>query len=418
MASKSTIPDKKRANNAGSIYYDKQTDSYRAALTLPDGKRASKRFKTEPEAENWLALSRAELGLGTFIAPSTVTVGEYMADWLETHVQSNVRPRTFERYLSLIAHIETIQDTAVQKITATKLKKLYNGITVSIKRTDKKTGEKTTITRPASGETKKKVHNLLSAMLEQARIDRIIMQNPAKDVAAPKVTREEIETFSEDEIKAILDRAQDCPIRNQYTQKVHPWFPALYLAIVTGIRMSELLGLRWEDIDLKQEYIHIRQTLQRAKIGILFQEPKTKAGKRKISLPPEIIPILTQLREKTIAGDPEKFSTKTLAFVNSEGHSIDPNNWQRWWRKLLKDANVVHKNFHALRHTHATKLLAAGVPLMEVSRRLGHSKPSHTLDLYGHAIPGHDQEVAKQIGDIYNLNGKRDQKKEEQSVEK
>lgn len=92
---------------------------------------------------------------------------------------------------------------------------------------------------------------------------------------------------------------------------------------------------------------------------------------------------------------------------------INPQNWQRFWRKLLHQAGVPAKNFHALRHTHATKLLAAGMPLMDVSRRLGHAKPSHTLDLYGHAMPGQDDIIAGKIADIYNLPDKIEKPSEE-----
>lgn len=91
----------KRKNNQGSIYYDKATNKYRAAITTEEGKRASKRFDSEQEAEDWVALKRAEMGLGTFIAPSETKLGEYMVEWLETHVEPDVRQRTLDRYISL-----------------------------------------------------------------------------------------------------------------------------------------------------------------------------------------------------------------------------------------------------------------------------------------------------------------------------
>ncbi|HML33798.1 tyrosine-type recombinase/integrase [Sporomusa sphaeroides] len=390
----------KRKNNQGSIYYDKATNKYRAAITTEDGKRASKRFDSEQEAEDWVALKRAEMGLGTFIAPSETRLGEYMVEWLETHIEPDVRQRTLDRYISLTAHLGKLKDKPIQQITATMLKKLYNNIKVKRVHKDPKTKEKIIEMVPASGETKKKVHNLIHACLEQARIDRIIQSNPAKDVTPPKVTREEVETFTEEEINKMLTTCKS--MKNLSGHPEHQWYPAVYMAVVTGVRMSELLGLRW--IDAQDGYIYIRQGLHMTDSGeIIFEDPKSSAGKRKISLPPEYIPILAQCKAKAMEKYGEDFSTELLVFTSLEGTPINPQNWQRFWRKLLHQAGVEPKNFHALRHTHATKLLAAGMPLMDVSRRLGHAKPSHTLDLYGHAMPGHDDIIASKIADIYNL---------------
>jgi len=119
------------------------TKRYRAALTMEDGKRTTKRFDTEQEAEDWLALKRAEMGLGTFIAPSEVKFGTYIAEWLVTHVEPDVRERTMDRYISLLAHMSTITEKPVQQITATMLKKLYNGITVKRVHKDSKTKKST-----------------------------------------------------------------------------------------------------------------------------------------------------------------------------------------------------------------------------------------------------------------------------------
>ena len=404
MATNKKTDKPKRRNNQGSVYYDEATKKYRAALTMEDGKRTSKRFETEPEAEDWVALKRAEMGLGTFIAPSGVKLGSYMAEWLETHIEPDVRQRTMDRYISLIAHMKTLTDKPIQDITATMLKKLYNGIKVKRIHKDPKTNEKVVQMVPASGETKKNVQNLLNACLEQARIDRIIQTNPAKDVAAPKVTREEVEIFTEDEIKVILATAKT--MRNLSDYPEHQWYTVVYMAVITGVRMSELFGLRW--MDVQGNTIFIRQGLHMTEAGeFIFEEPKSVAGKRKISLPPEYIPILTEHKTRAERKNPDAFIAESLVFTSLEGTPVNPQNWQRFWRKLLHQAGVEHKKFHALRHTHATKLLAARMPLMDVSRRLGHSKPSHTLDLYGHAMPGQDDVIANSIGDIYNLADKK-----------
>lgn len=156
MATNKKTDKPKRKNNQGSVYYDEATKKYRAALTLEDGKRTSKRFDTEPEAEDWVALKRAEMGLGTFIAPSTIKFGPYIVEWLETHVEPDVRQRTMDRYISLIAHMAPITDKLIQEITPTMLKKMYNSIKVKRIHKDPKTKEKIIEMVSASGETKRR----------------------------------------------------------------------------------------------------------------------------------------------------------------------------------------------------------------------------------------------------------------------
>lgn len=407
MAKNKNVPKPKRHNNQGSIYYDEVTKNYRGCLTMENGKRTTKRFETEQEAENWVALKRAEMGLGTFIAPSEVKFGAYIAEWLTTHIEPDVRERTMDRYISLLPHMSPIAQKPVQQITATMLKKLYNGIKIKKAYNDPVTKKKFIEMVPASGETKKKVHNLIQACLEQARIDRLISNNPAKDVAAPKVTREEVEIFTEDETNKILLTAKTMRNLSEYPE--HQWYPAVYMAIVTGVRLSELLGLRW--MDVHDGNIFIKQGLHMTESGkFIFEDPKSIASKRKVSLPPEYLPILSEHRTRTVKMNPDLFSSESLVFTSLEGTPVNPQNFQRFWRNLLHKASVEHKKFHALRHTHATKLLAAGKAIIDVSRRLGHSKPSHTLDLYGHAMPGKDDEIANSIGDIYNLVDKRQPK--------
>lgn len=200
----------------------------------------------------------------------------------------------------------------------------------------------------------------------------------------------------------------------------------------------ELLGLRWSDIDFASKTIHIRQTLQHASTGIIFEQPKTKASKRKITIPKETIISLKNYRKQAM--------DQELCFTAMNGSPIQPKNFERWFSSLQRDCNpewlaletkrkalkankiteeykdilakqkealaARHKKFHAIRHTHATDLLAGGENIMEVARRLGHSKASTTLDLYGHAIPGNDVKVAQKVAKLYKFEIEKDQSSE------
>lgn len=164
------------------------------------------------------------------------------------------------------------------------------------------------------------------------------------------------------------------------------------------MRRGEVLGLRWKDVNLKNGTVIIRQQLQCVGSEIIFQPPKTKSGKRKISIPTVVTNALQELRnnEKTI-----DIKQETLVFRNSNNNPVRPEALERAWKKAITKCELPYRNFHCLRHTHATLLLAAGIPIIEVSRRLGHARVSHTLDLYGHAIPSYDERIIEKINQIY-----------------
>ncbi len=411
---------KKRANNTGSVYPDKQRGGSRAQLTLDDGQRIGKRFpvaddsddereRAENEAYGWLHEQLHLQNKGALVRPSDITLGEWLGDYLELYSKPSVRQRSFERNLSVAKHCNPIADYKLQDLKPNHIQKLYASI-------------------PLSGETKRKVHVLLTSALAQAVRNGLLYTNPMDGVIAPKVTREEVEIFAREEVEALLSAA-----------KGHRWYPALLLAAHTGMRLSEVLGLRWQDVDVDGKTVHIRQTLQVGSTGFIFDEPKTKNSRRKISIPANVATILKELRKQYMESLLPKTDKRGLCFTTSVNTPIGPRNFERWWESLQKEccpeykklchrrqqlsglkqtdtkefkdvvkkiaevAKANHKKFHALRHTHATELLAAGVPVIDVSRRLGHAKPSTTLDLYGHAIPGNDQKVAQKAGKLYRL---------------
>ena len=172
------------------------------------------------------------------------------------------------------------------------------------------------------------------------------------------------------------------------------YMPLISLAIVSGARRGELLALRVKD--LGETEIRICRNLQEtARSGIIINPPKTKAGNRRVSIPPAV---MTELKLLAQGKPPD-----ALIFTTSRNTPLSPRNMERAWRIIVEAAEVPYRNFHVLRHTNATDLLAKGIPIVEVARRLGHSRISHTLELYGHAIPTYDPTIAKQIEDLYTF---------------
>lgn len=243
-----------------------------------------------------------------------------------------------------------------------------------------------------SGTTKKHIHYCLSGCLKQAVINRLIHNNPIQFVEAPKATTKEIETFTEKELDTI---------RKFAATEVHGL--AIFIAINTGMRLSEILALSWPDIDLKKNTMTVRNTAHYSiSAGNYISEPKNQYSKRTISIDKSLALLIKEHKLK--------YSSQTYLFMSQAGNNMTPHNYLRWHFQKLKDTEKIKKGFHAFRHTHATELIAAGIPIPDVSRRLGHSRVSTTMDIYAHVLPKNDDKMINAIDEFFN---KKPKKKDE-----
>ena len=160
--------------------------------------------------------------------------------------------------------------------------------------------------------------------------------------------------------------------------------------------MGELLGLKWSDLDWASGVIYIKRQLQRVTgKGFKFSPPKTQAGRRMVQLGPETMRQLVDHRKRQEIEQLRKgWKEHDLFFPSSIGTPTDQRNLHRYFKPMLKKAGLPDIRFHDLRHTAATLMLMNGIPIIVVSRRLGHSKPSVTLDIYSHYLPGMQKEAA------------------------
>jgi integrase len=178
----------------------------------------------------------------------------------------------------------------------------------------------------------------------------------------------------------------------------------IHLAVSTGMRQMELLGLKWTDLDWVKQTLRIERQLARSDSeNVRFSPPKTKLGKRTISLGDQTIQVLQrwndmQNEERKAAG--EKWKEHGLMFTSKVGTPVFYRNLLRDFKLLLQDAGLPDIRFHDLRHTAASLMLNHGIPVIVVSRRLGHAKPSITLDVYGHLIPSMQNEAAQKIDEL------------------
>ncbi len=369
----------KRENGEGSISWDKVRHKYRAAIIDTNGKRLYKRFDSREEAKLWLNELKSQFMKNEYVLPTNITLGEWILEWLETFKQ-DLKISTKYEYLYRCKYIEPIAHTPLQELTSFTVQKFINDLSTSNKR--------------------EKVYILLYSVAKKAYRIGLISKNFMVAVERPKSKTKKINIYTTKELHQIFRylKSVDTP------KKFNKIYVPILLAVTTGIRLGELLALRWENVDLVKGTIRIVSTIKYiSNVGVIESSPKTAAGKRIITLPVEVINELKKLYY--VDGNVIHLQEKTgYVFHTRNGTAyLDENFIHQYWKPIVINAGVEYKNFHVLRHTHATQLLASGVPLLEVSKRLGHSKASHTLDLYGHAIPELDKNIAKQVSKIYTL---------------
>jgi integrase len=267
----------------------------------------------------------------------------------------------------------------IQRIKASHLAELY----ATLLRSGSVSGA------PLAAKTVGHVHRLLRRALGHAVTWGLIQQNPAAVVHPPRVVSKEIEIASEHEIKAVLQHLLE---RNRVL------YVLATLALATGARRGELCALRWKDFDADK--IRIEQSLETTRAGLRFKPPKTRHGRRIISLPASAAEELRAYwkgqQEERLALGLGRGSPDDLIFAMPDGSPYKPDTLSKDW--LRATASVGRRiNLHSLRHHHASNLIAAGIDVLTISRRLGHANPSITLTVYGHLYPNTDDRAAQVI---------------------
>jgi len=196
-------------------------------------------------------------------------------------------------------------------------------------------------------------------------------------VSAPRVQLEEVEILSPTEMIAVLANLEH-----------HPLYPIVALALGTGMRRGELLGLQWGDVDLDGATARVERSLEETSTGVRYKSPKTKSGRRVISLPPSAVEALRAHRrqqlELRVALGHGRVETETPVFCTAGERPLSPNNLSRDWHRVVVARGLPKVMFHVLRHSHASALIASGMDVVSVSKRLGHGSPAITLTVYAH----------------------------------
>jgi len=316
---------------------------------------------------------------GTSVDPSKVTVAEYMRGHLD---RSTVSPKTLERYRQLaeqqiIPHLGT---HVLQKLRPAQIQEWH---TTLLQRGGKNG-------KPLSARTVGHAHRVLHGALEIATATEVVGRNVASSIHPPKVEDVEVEILSAPEITETLKKVRDTE-----------WETIVAVDIGTGLRRGELVGLQWGDFDLDAAKMKVQRSVEETKQGLRLKTPKTKYGRRTLSLAPSTVEVLRahlkKQRETRIALGMGRETPATMVFSTPEGQLLSPDNLSRDWKRVVKARQLPAVTFHALRHTHASALIASGLDVVKISRRLGHSSPKVTLTIYAHLFEKSDHAAATAI---------------------
>ena len=360
----------KRANGEGSIYQRKD-GRWCASLTLDRSKRKHVLDLSRDAVARKLraGLKARDDGLPTITEHQTV--GQFLASWLEA-IRPSIRERTwvrYEQYVRLHA-TPTLGKVSLTRLTPQHLQRLYAD-------------------RLKAGLSATSVHHLhamLHSALDQAVRWTLVARNVAGLVDPPRNNHFEMTTLSPDEARRFLDTVAGNRLEALYV-----------LALTTGMRQGELLGLRWRDVDFDHGTLQVRGSLQRLGGKLVVAATKTEHSQRRVSLTPSAVAALRrhrvlQKQERLRLG--AAWPGEELVFTNEIGRPIGASSLLRLsFLPLLARAGVPRMRFHDLRHSAATLLLGQGVHPKIVAEMLGHSKIGTTLDLYSHVTPTMQREA-------------------------
>jgi integrase len=311
-----------------------------------------------------------------------MSVSAFLDRWLADYAKPKVSPKTYERYQEMIdGHIRpALGSYLLPKLAPLHIQAFY-GRALASGRKDGKGG--------LSSRSVVHFHRLLNKAFAQALKWQLLARNPIQAVEPPRAERQEMRALDEDETATLLGLLGTSRLS----------MPVM-LAITTGLRRGEILGLRWSSVDLATGTITVVQSLEQTKEGLRFKPPKTHRSRRSIALLAITVEALRshrarQAQERLALGP--AYDDHDLVCPRPGGTPWPPDMFSTTFAALIRRSGLRRFRFHDLRHSHASQLVKAGVHPKVVSERLGHSGVGITLDTYSHVLPGLQENAATQL---------------------
>ena len=376
---------KRRANGEGSIR--KRSDGrwegrYTAGRNPETGKVIYKNVlgKTQAEVKAKLKAAIEESANLDMLKAEQYTTGQWMDVWIENCAKIKVRPSSHQTYRGYIDnHIKpNIGDVPLNKLSSLHLQKLYKKLLAGgrvdrIEARDQPKG--------LSAKTVRNINQVISSAMDFAKDQKLISSNPTDGCALPKLEHKEMKTLPVEQLTSFLREAKESGV-----------FELYYIELATGLRRGELLGLKWEDIDLSQGNLRVQRQIARINGEIIEAPLKTKNAYRTLPLSTDAVDVLREQRKKS--------GNSPYVFPSPTGGPISPDSILHMLHRVLKRAGLAQVRFHDLRHTFATLALQNGVDIKTVSGMLGHYSAGFTLDTYTHVTTSAKKEAANTMGSI------------------
>lgn len=355
---------------------------------------------TKVQAKIELAKFVAEVEQGTVIEGKSITFKEFTEIWKRDYGSKELAPSTYRRYLGMLESriLPYLGHFRLDKIKPTDIMKFYDMLDkdTQIKRVKCNNGYRTL--KPLSQKTILEHHRLIRAMLHRAVYWQLLFSNPCERVQPPKSKKPKRRYYDDEQCKVLLSNLNELSVDDI------KYKTAITLTLFTGVRLGELMGLEWSDIDFTNGIVSINKSSQYlADKGVFTKTPKTESSIREVAIPDFVLSLLEEYRiwyetQKSIYG--ELWANSDRLFVQSDGKPMHPSTISKWFVKFVKEIGLPVINFHGLRHTNATLLISQNIDVAVVAARLGHAQITTTFNFYVHPIISHNKSAGNVLQNL------------------